>query len=473
MPEPQQRKSGETLLVVEDDHGLRELIIRTLAKAGYHAEGVSSGREALARIVASVPVAVLLDQSLPDMTGREVITTLLEKGIVFPFIVMTGQGDERFAVEMMKLGATDYLIKYIDFLDSLPLAVSRLFKVIENRRALEESEARLKESEEKFRFLVNHSYDLIWILQLDGILSYVSPSWENIVGHDPGSVAGKGLFTFIHPEDQAGFREYTAQVQAARTTLRGPKYRFLNSDGVWRWHEGRITPVFGDNNEVVYFVGVSRDITEQHRAEEEIQKQLKEKEILLKEVHHRVKNNIATVEHLLSLQASLCVHPEAQRILEEAVSRVESMHILYQKLLLTDDHQSVSVREYVESLLDSLVDVFRTDKVITIEKDLDDVRMPAERVVSFGIIINELVTNAFKYGFQGREGGCVRVVVSSTTEGISLLVADDGVGLDRESVNSDEGGFGLSLVRMLAKQLGATVSMHSNGGTSVSVDCGC
>ncbi|WP_076489462.1 PAS domain S-box protein [Alkalispirochaeta americana] len=468
----QQKRPENTLLVVEDDHGLRELIIRVLEKAGYLAEGVSSGREALERIASSSPVAVLLDQSLPDMTGKEVIIALLERDIVVPFIVMTGQGDERFAVEMMKLGAADYLIKYIDFLDSLPLAVGRLFKVIENKRAVEAAEARLKESEERFRFLVNHSGDLIWVLQLNGIVSYVSPSWKNVVGGDPGSIAGKEFLSFIHPDDQALFHEYTEKVLAARKTMGGPKYRSLHHDGTWRWHEGRITPVCADDGSVLYFVGVSRDITEQRRAEEEVQRQLNEKELLLKEVHHRVKNNIATIEHLLLLQAGLCVHPEAQGALQEAVSRVESMHILYQKLLLTDDHQSVSVKEYVESLLESLVDVFKTDKLITIEKDIADFRMPPERVVSFGIIINELVTNVFKYAFQGRPGGFVRVTVRDGEGGACLVIADDGIGFAGESDGGDQGGFGLSLVRMLAKQLGATISMRSDGGTTVTVDCG-
>jgi PAS domain S-box-containing protein len=129
----------------------------------------------------------------------------------------------------------------------------------------------LRESEEKFRFLVNYSYDLIWILKADGCFSYGSPSWKAILGYEPSHMAGKAFASFVHPDDIAVCDNYQSLVLYAQKSLPGPKYRVKHADGTWRWHEARITPVFAEDGAFIHFVGVSRDITERKSAEQEIQ----------------------------------------------------------------------------------------------------------------------------------------------------------------------------------------------------------
>ncbi len=160
---------AQRVLVVDDDRGFQALIVKTLNKAGYQTVGAATGAEAIASIlqhgeaVRCTACVLLLDQRLPDMTGREVIDKLAADGLMTPFIIMTGQGDERLAVEMMKLGAADYLVKDIDFLDLLPGVLERVFRNLQTEQRLRSAERALQESEAKYRLLIEQASDAIFL----------------------------------------------------------------------------------------------------------------------------------------------------------------------------------------------------------------------------------------------------------------------------------------------------------------------
>ena len=157
-----------------------------------------------------------------------------------------------------------------------------------------------------------------------------------------------------------------------------------------------------DNDDIRWF-GVTQDITKRKQVEEEIKKQLTEKETLLREVHHRIKNNIATIESFLSLQAGSTANAEVKAMLQDAISRVQSMRVLYDKLLLRKELNEISIKNYVESFVDSLVMFFDSENKIIIEKHIADFEVDTRKAVSIGIIINELLTNVFKYAFKDRD----------------------------------------------------------------------
>lgn len=137
------------ILVVEDDEGLRSLIVRALQKARFDVVGASNGAEAIEAIEADPSRILLLDQKLPDMSGREIVTALAGRGIPASFVMMTGQGDERLAVDMMKQGAADYLLKDTDLIDRLPGVMDRVFRTIETERSLRAAELALRKNEER------------------------------------------------------------------------------------------------------------------------------------------------------------------------------------------------------------------------------------------------------------------------------------------------------------------------------------
>ncbi len=164
-----------------------------------------------------------------------------------------------------------FLIGLTALIFALLLLVARLAIILRQRKAAGES---LRESEENFRFLVNYSYDLIWKLSSAGVLLYVSSSWKVILGYEPARMIDERFHTIVHPDDILDCEKYMSEVLESKKAQPGHQYRVKHANGTWRWHEGSMTPVFTDAGSFLYFVGVSRDITDRKQAE----KQLREDE---------------------------------------------------------------------------------------------------------------------------------------------------------------------------------------------------
>lgn len=220
-----------------------------------------------------------------------------------------------------------------------------------------------------------------------------------------------------------------------------------------------------DQADGVRLVSFCRDISERKRAEERTKRQLSQAETLLKEVHHRMKNNVASIDSLLSLQAASTRSDEAAAVLRQAGSRVQSIRSLYESLLIDEGYQEVSVRHYIERLADALASVFSGHTHVTVEKNVADFALSAKKAVLMGIVVNELLTNVFKHAFVGRDTGHVLIEVLKTERRVTLTVVDDGVGFGPEGVSSRSSGFGLEIVRMLAEQIEGTYTVESLNGT--------
>ncbi len=205
------------------------------------------------------------------------------------------------------------------------------------------------------------------------------------------------------------------------------------------------------------------------RAQEEVKRQLEEKNTLLKEVHHRIKNNIASIGSLIALQMKSVSDPKPLAVLQDAASRVNSMRILYDKLLISEDFKDVSVKSYTESLVAAVISLFPDQARIKIETNIADFPLDPKRLFPLGIIINELLTNLMKYAFLGKESGTVRLALTREGSEATLVVQDDGVGLPDGFDIMESKGFGLTLVKMLSEQLGGSLSVERDKGTRCSV----
>lgn len=229
--------------------------------------------------------------------------------------------------------------------------------------------------------------------------------------------------------------------------------------------QGSMFPVFNKEGQMTNAVCNWIDITQRKLAEEEIQKQLSEKTILLKEVHHRIKNNIASIEGLLSLQSQAISNPEAVSALQDAINRIGSMRVLYDKLLISDVFKDISVKNYLESLIDSIVDLFPDHLKITIDRKIDDFNLSSKNLFPIGIILNELLTNIMKYAFKGRDSGLINVSLSNNKNQATLTIQDNGNGLPEGFDIKKSNGFGLMLVNMLSGQLDGTFTIENHKGT--------
>jgi len=214
----------------------------------------------------------------------------------------------------------------------------------------------------------------------------------------------------------------------------------------------------------------SKSEIERIRAEEDVKALLIEKEILLKEVHHRIKNNMASVSSLLSLQADYVDDPKTVKILEEAQNRILSMMLIYDKLYKSTDYKNISIQDYLYDLIDQIFYSFPDRNRIKIEKQIENFIINSKSLFSVGIIINELITNAFKYAFPDtREGKILISVKKLEGDKVELNVSDDGVGLATGFSISDSKGFGLNLIKMLTQKKGSSFQILQGDGAAFQV----
>ena len=199
----------------------------------------------------------------------------------------------------------------------------------------------------------------------------------------------------------------------------------------------------------------------------QVRASLREKEILLKEVHHRVKNNMQIISSLLSLQAERA--GPTQRDFRDVRDRVRSMALVHEKLYQSENLACVQIDEYARSLMNDLFQAYASGlPKVQLRLDLESAELPVDRAISFGLILNELATNAFKHAFHDRDNGEIEIKLQTVPQGeIRLRFADNGGGfaapLNWESADS----LGLRLLRMLTRQLGGQIEMRSDRGTTV------
>jgi PAS domain S-box-containing protein len=212
------------------------------------------------------------------------------------------------------------------------------------------------------------------------------------------------------------------------------------------------------------FVCFCRDITGRKQAEDRIKSLLAGKELLLKEVHHRIKNNLSTVSSLLALQAR-SASPEAKISFEAAINRVNSMVLLYDKLQAGEQYDSISCKGYLEDIIETLKFLFNDDADVRVETRVDDFNLTTKKLFPLGIIVNEIITNIMKYAFIGRESGKISISLVRSGNTATLSIRDDGVGLPDGFDMSRSTGFGLMLVGILAEQMEGKFTMKNDSGT--------
>jgi len=223
----------------------------------------------------------------------------------------------------------------------------------------------------------------------------------------------------------------------------------------------RFAVIGGENR----FVVTARDISERKQSEEKIKSLLAGKELLLNEVHHRIKNNMNTIKGLLTLQLIAEENPSAADSLRDAESRVQSMIMLYDRLYSTDNFRELSVKEYLQPLTGEIVGSFPNFAKVKIETDIEDFVLNVQMLSPLGIIINELLTNMMKYAFTGRDSGLIKVSAFMKDNHVVVHVQDDGVGVPENVSFENSTGFGLELVNMLVTQIGGSIRIDRGEGT--------
>ena len=226
-----------------------------------------------------------------------------------------------------------------------------------------------------------------------------------------------------------------------------------------------------ERGRVQYFDGIVEDITERKEAEEKLKTSLLEKEVLLREIHHRVKNNLQIISSLLNLQSRHIEDEFSLDMFQESRDRVRSMALVHEKLYRSDELARVDFCEYIQSLARHLFMSYGINsKGIDLDVDVNDVFLDINTSIPCGLIINELVSNSLKHAFAGRNRGKIRVVLRPDDgDRFKMVVSDDGVGLPKDLDVTQTESLGLQLVSMLVEQLQGTMRIEKNQGTSFEI----
>jgi PAS domain S-box-containing protein len=221
---------------------------------------------------------------------------------------------------------------------------------------------------------------------------------------------------------------------------------------------------------IVGFVGTYTDISRQKAAETQVKQLLDEKESLLREVHHRIKNHMNIIRSLLSLQRKRISNPEAGDVLQEAESRLALMQDIYHKLYTRDDMTSIDLRELITDVVNGLIRSYANELPVRVHTEIEELRVSSRLSLPVGIIVNELLTNSFKYAFpEGRRGNVTVSLKALDAETVEIVVADDGRGMAPGEAEGSNYGFGLTLVQNYARQFDGTMEIDRSGGTRVTV----
>ena len=206
------------------------------------------------------------------------------------------------------------------------------------------------------------------------------------------------------------------------------------------------------------------DITDRKIAEDKVRALLYEKEMLLKEVHHRIKNNMNTITSILSLQADLQEDLATQMALQDASGRVQSMMVLYDRLYRSQNFSTVSIQEYIPALMKEVIGLFPNRDRITIEAQVEPLVLPPNLLSSIGIILNELTTNAMKYAFPDHREGQITIQAAQKGRRITIIFADNGVGLPESFSLAGSSTFGMELIQILLQQIKGSIQIDNTRG---------
>jgi PAS domain S-box-containing protein len=582
------------IFVVEDDKSLNRLIQKKLIKSGFKTKGFFKGADTIANLSNNNHQLLVLDYFLPDMTGRQVVETLKNKKYDIPFVIMTGQGDEKTAVEMMKLGAKDYLVKDQNFIETIPKVINKVTldlmnqeKLLRMKNALHESEERLnsfmesatdifilcnakfnivemneaglknwnvtrsdilgknifnilpdlknkkcnsdyfavmqtgkplfiddvishtklgdkyllmkffkvgnglgviisdiskikkveqelKESEELYRTLVQTSPFGVTMSDLHGKIIFASPQTAAIHGYNRADqLVGKSAFELIHPND------HRRAMKNMEKTLKGEllkdlEYTLLKKDGTQFIGELNVSLVRNINGGSTAFIATTRDITERKQTEEKLRKYSKIQTILLREVNHRVKNNLTAIIAMLYQERD---HAEekgmksALPILNSLAGRIQGL-LMVHSMLSACGWSPLNLSELCKQITISVFKSCNLLRKINLKVPPSTIFLNSNQAYHLALVINELATNTGKYALKDRDKINIDINISKENNNVKIRYCDNGPGYPEAILQGDlkKASTGFELINGIVNQsLAGKVLLQNNRGAVTTI----
>jgi PAS domain S-box-containing protein len=328
------------------------------------------------------------------------------------------------------------------------------------------SEDALRQSEEKYRTIVETIEDGYFETNLEGEFVYINQALAEITGYKRDNLMGMGHYRYTDEQNAAKVIKTFVKVYETGIPELGVDWEIIRNNGEKRFVEASVSLKRDLAGKPEGFRGIVRDVTERRMAANQIHESLREKEVLLTEIHHRVKNNMAIISSLLSMQSDYVKDENYKALFRESENRIRSMAMIHEKLYQNETFSSIEFGAYTRELAESLAESLSMDNSgIRVSVEADEVFLDIITAVPCGLILNEVLTNAFKHAFEGRKTGVIRVTLATTGDLITLSVSDNGIGLPSKEEIAAKSSLGMTLISGLSAQLGADLVIESKKGT--------
>lgn len=419
-----------------------------------------------------------------------------------PHIVLVSAEEQERLKSMLNEETSSFLLREPTnkYLDLLPIMVR---KVLINHEMKSRQNKDLRLSERRYMELVQALPDIVYYIDEEGRFQFLNDSIRYL-GYDPLELIGKHFSVILEPEEvpqvsrknvlQQFFGNETGPENAPklfderRTGERKTRnliVKLKNKAGsVFLVRRIGSVTSYGEISAVGFkastdddktrssgSVGIIRDITEKVNREELLRNSLEEKTILLREVHHRVKNNLQLILSLISLHKHTTDNNYETPVLQTIETQIHSMALVHEQLYRSESISKINMQHYIEAIIESLFDMYAIGKSgIKSSVSAQDIYFKLEKAIPLGLIINELISNSYKYAFEGASDGLIQVEFNKNPdESFTLTLQDNGIGFEFSSAASDSGGTGLHLVEILVEQLGGTILYEMKNGAIISI----
>lgn len=362
--------------------------------------------------------------------------------------------------EIKDLHVTNFPMKVSD-------EIVGVFGIAQDITASRKAAEDLKKSEQKWQHLVEDNPQPVQVT-IDGEIVFINEAGARLYGaEDPEELLGISIFEFSHETEEKKIRNRKQRLEDGRTVGKLHENKIVRLDGSVCYVEVNSILIEYQGKKAIQTV--LHDITDRWKKEQIIKDSLQEKEVLLKEIHHRVKNNMAVISGLLELQAMSTEEPELRNLLRESQMRIFSMAMIHEKLYQTETFADIEFEEYIKELVNSITDTVDIgNKNISIAYDLGPIRLNINQAIPAALILNEAVVNAFKHAFEDRKSGELRISMhkKKESERITLSIGDNGRGLPEDFELEQEQSLGVTLIQTLTKQLRGKLSLTNRAADS-------
>jgi PAS domain S-box-containing protein len=396
---------------------------------------------------------ILLDLTLPDGTGELLIEKVVQIAPTIPIIILTGYTNREFGIHAVNIGVSDYLLK--DDLTPYVLIKSISYSVERNR-----INTSLRRSEYQYRELFDLNPIPMWVYDAESLkFLNVNEAALNHYGYSRSEFLSLDAKQIGQESESEPFSSANEFALDSNLTFPGRIVKHQKSNGDIIDVEIRTSTI--DYNGHKAALVLANDSTEKRIYQENLIRSLKEKETLLAEIHHRVKNNLAIVSGMMQLQSYQDDDVVLRAKLLDSVSRIQTMAAIHEHLYQANSFSKINFPDNLNSLISNIITTFQSDLQLSLHFECEPVTLNINQAVPSSLIVNEVVTNILKHAFKGRASGEISIILTLKNDFIKLRISDNGVGLPDGFTMETDSSLGLLLIRILTEQLGGQSNYSS------------